>query len=49
MHFSKISDQVIEMFNRDGLKESEIARIVGITEDQVHQILADFEDQVNGL
>ena len=43
-HFSELAIDVIEMYQKDGLKEADIARITGATLEQVHEILADFED-----
>lgn len=42
-----LRQQVIEMYFEDGLKEAEIAEIVGITELKVNQIIDDYERGLN--
>jgi DNA-binding transcriptional regulator LsrR (DeoR family) len=36
--------QIIEMFYEDGMKESEIAESMGISELAVHEVLAAYEE-----
>lgn len=41
--FKDISIDVITMYREDGMKETEIAKSLGITLTQVHNILAAYE------
>lgn len=36
--------QLLEMYYEDGMKEKEIAKSLGLTLRQVHQVLADWEN-----
>mgnify|MGYP006267312061 CR=1 FL=1 len=41
--FKNIEIDVIEMFQEDGMKETEIAKSLGISLTEVHNIIARFE------
>lgn len=42
--FKNLEIDVIEMYREDGMKEQEIAKSLGITLTEVHEILAKYED-----
>lgn len=41
--FKDIQIDIIEMFTRDGMKETEIAKSLGLSLTHVHQVLDDYE------
>lgn len=41
---NEIDTQILEMYFRDGMKEHEIAKSLGLSELLVHETLADFEN-----
>ena len=42
-YFANLEIEVIEMFREDGMKETEIAKSLGISIVEVHNIIARFE------
>ena len=42
-YFKDLEIDVIEMYHRDGMKETEIATSLGISLTQVHEILAAYD------
>lgn len=42
--FKNLEIDVIEMYREDGMKEQEIAKSLGISLTEVHEILAKYED-----
>ena len=42
--FKNLEIDVIEMYREDGMKEQEIAKSLGISLTEVHDILAKYED-----
>ena len=42
--FKNLEIDVIEMYRNDGMKEQEIAKSLGISLTEVHEILAKYED-----
>ena len=43
--FKNLEIDVIEMYREDGMKEQEIAKSLGISLTEVHDILAKYEDR----
>ena len=43
--FKNLEIDVIEMYREDGMKEQEIAKSLGISLTEVHEILAKYEDR----
>lgn len=42
--FSEMQIDVLEMYYRDGMKETEIAQSLGITVSMVNEVLAEYEN-----
>lgn len=43
--FKNLEIDVIEMYRNDGMKEQEIAKSLGISLTEVHEILSKYEDR----
>jgi transcription initiation factor IIE alpha subunit len=44
-YFKNLEIDVVEMYRHDGLKETEIAKITGLSLSEVNEILATFENR----
>ena len=44
-YFKNLEIEVIQMYREDGMKEQEIAKSLGISLTEVHDILAKYEDR----
>lgn len=43
--FKNLEIDVVEMYRHDGLKEKEIAKIIGLSVSEVHEILSAYENR----
>jgi predicted transcriptional regulator len=43
-YFKEIAIDIIEMYREDGMKETEIAKSLGLSLTQVHEVLAAYEN-----
>jgi hypothetical protein len=43
--FKNLEIEIVQMYFEDGLKEKEIAKVIGLPLSQVHQILFDYESR----
>ncbi|CAB4124209.1 hypothetical protein UFOVP49_61 [uncultured Caudovirales phage] len=46
-HFKNVAMDVCEMYFEDGIKESEISRITGLSAIEVNEILAEYEEDMD--